>query len=133
MSILLSRRHLLFLLSLVVLEVGGGVMVVVVILQVAVVVVVNFWPELVNNKLDANASKYKFGPRAAKHKLVARAGKHIFGTRAVKYKLGTGPVNTYWGAAGPVKINWRPEPGSGVGKYKYPERQFAAPQKKSFI
>ena len=63
-------------------------MVMVVIVQIAVEVVVKFWPELVNNKLEVRASKYKFGPRAAKHKFGARAGKHIFGAKAVKYKLG---------------------------------------------
>ena len=90
MWILLPRRHLL-LLSLVVLVavVVAVVMAVVVIVQVAVVVVVKSWPELVNNKLEARASKYKFGPRTAKHKFGARAGKHIFGARAVKYKSGT--------------------------------------------
>ena len=88
-------------------------MVLVVILQVAVIVVVNFWPELVNNKLDANASKYKFGPRAAKHKLVARAGKHIFGARAVKYKLGDRPGKHKLGAsrAGKNKLGARARAG----------------------
>ena len=107
MWILLPRRHLLLLLSLVVLVVVVVVvvMVVVVIVQVAVVVVVKSWPELVNNKLDARASKYKFGPRAAKHKFGARAGKQIFGARGVKYKLGPGTVNTKLGAmAGKYKL-----------------------------
>ena len=42
------------------------VVVVVVVVQVAVVVVVKSWPELVNNKLEAMASKNKFKPRAGR-------------------------------------------------------------------
>ena len=80
------------------------VMVVVVIVQVAVVVVVKSWSELLNNKLEARASKYKFGPRAAKHKFGVRAVKHIFGTRAVKYKL--------WARVGKHKL------GARASKYK---------------
>ena len=101
MWILLPRRHLLFLLSsaillyyLVVVVVVVVVMVVVVIVQVAVVVVVKSWPDLVNKKLEARASKYKFGPRVAKHKFGARVGKHIFGARADKCKSG-GRVGKY--------------------------------------
>ena len=90
MWILLPWRHLLLLSLevLVVVVVVVVVMVVVVIVQVAGVVVVKSWHELVNNKLEAKASKYKFVPRAAKLKFGTRAGRHIFGTRAVKYKLG---------------------------------------------
>ena len=90
MWILLSRRHLLLLLSLVVLVVlvvVVAVIVVVVIVQAAAVVVVKSWPELVNNKLEARASKYKFGTRAGKHKFEARAVKYKLGARAVKYIL----------------------------------------------
>ena len=50
--------------------------------------VVKSWPELVNNKLEASASKYKFWARAVKHKFGARAGKRKFGARAGKYKSG---------------------------------------------
>ena len=89
-AILLPRKHLLVLLSQVVLvvEVLVVVMVVIVIVEAAVVVVVKSWPELVNNKLEAKDSKYKFGARAANHKFETRTGKHKFGARAVKYKLG---------------------------------------------
>ena len=52
------------------------VLVVAVIVQVAVGVVVKSWPELENNKLEARASKYKFGPWAANYKFGAKAGKH---------------------------------------------------------
>ena len=56
----------------------------VVIVQVVVVVVVKSWPELVNNKLEARANKYKFGARAGKHKLVARVGNCKSRARASK-------------------------------------------------
>ena len=117
MWILLPRRHLLLLLSLVVLVVVVVVVVVVmvvaVIVQVAVVVVVKSWPKLVNNKLEARASKCKFGPRTAKYKFGVRAGKHIFGVRAVKYKLG--------GRAGKHKLGARTgkcKSEARAGKYK---------------
>ena len=106
MWILLPWRHLLLLslvvLVLVVVVVVVVVMVVVVIVQVAVVVVVKSWLELLNNKLEARASKYKFGPRDAKNKFGAWAGKS--GARDGKNR-GPGP---------------EPGPGSGAGRYKYP-------------
>ena len=90
MWFLLPRRHLLLLLSLVVLvEVVVVMIVVVAIVQVAVVVVVKTWPELVNNKLEARNSKYKFG------------------ARATKCKFGPELVNTNW-APGLVNANRRP-------------------------
>ena len=51
------------------------------------VVVVKSWPEQVNNKLEARATKCKFVARATKHKSEARTSKHKFGARALKYKL----------------------------------------------
>ena len=90
MLALLPRRHLLLLLSLVVLVVLVAVVVVIVVVvtvQVAAVVVVKSWPELVHNKLEARASKYKFGTGAGKHKFEARTVKYKSGARAVKHKL----------------------------------------------
>ena len=134
--ILLPWRHLLLLslvvLVLVVVVVVVVVMVVVVIVQVAAVVVVNSWPELVKNKLEARASKYRFGPRAAKHKVGTRAGKHIFGARTVKYKLGTRAGKYKSGArASKYKLGARAgargqgcgpgtSKGLGASKYKHP-------------
>ena len=122
MWILLPWRHFLLLslvvlVVLVVVVVAVVVMVVVVIVQVSVTVVVKSWPELVNNKLETRATKYKFG---------ARGGKHIFGARAVKYKLGAragkhklGPRAGKYESearAGKYKL------GAGAGKYKYPQK-----------
>ena len=106
------QRYLLLLLSLVVLVVVSVVvvvvMVMVVVVQVAVVVLVKCWPELINNKLEARASKYKSG---------ARAGKRKFGARVVKYKSGAKP--------GKYKLRAKAGPGPskrpGAGKYKYPD------------
>ena len=64
------------------------VMVVAVIVEVAVVVVVKSWPEQVNNKLEARASKYNFGARAIKHKSGARTGKYKLGVMAGGTGLG---------------------------------------------
>ena len=110
MWILLPRKHLLLLLSLVVLVVVAVVvvvvvMVVVVIVEVTAVVVVKSWPELVNNKSEARASKHKLGARAGKYKSGARTDKYKLGTRAVKYKLGARAEGL--------------GPGLEAGKYKY--------------
>ena len=69
-------------------------MVVVVIVQVAVV---KSRPELVNNKLEARASKNKFGPRAAKHKLEPGLVNTYSGPGLLNTNWGPGPVNTNWG------------------------------------
>ena len=105
------QRYLLLLLSLAVLVVVSVVvvvMVMVVVVQVAVVVLVKCWSELVNNKLEARASKYKSG---------ARAGKRRFGARVVKYKSGA--------KTGKYKLRAKAGPGPskrpGAGKYKYPD------------
>ena len=66
----------------------------VVIVQVAAVVVVKSWPELVNNKLEARVSKYKFGPGP------------------LNTNLEPGQVNTYLGP-GLLNTNWGPGPGAG--------------------
>ena len=132
MWILLPRRHLMLLLSRAVLVVivVVVVMVVLVIVQVALIKVVKCWPELVNNKLEARDSKYRFGTRTAKHKFGPRAGKHKFegraskyksGARASKYKLGARTGKCKLGArAGGQSQGLGPSKGPGAGKYKYP-------------
>ena len=88
----------------------------VVIVQVAVVVVVKSGtgPELVNNKLEAGASKCKFGPMTAKHQFGARGGKHIFRAWDIKYKLEARPGKHKLGPQ-QVNTNWGPGTGARAG------------------